>query len=296
MVRSKLLKTSLVIVATVGLLSVCDAQQVYTTTPLVRSSDSYYESFGTDWGFSRRGPNGYMFFNRGGANTGIPSVGGYDPNAVGRFGFGSRGANGGFYFNAWAGQGSNRSITSTSPGLMLRNGGVGYVQDISVRPFVTGLIPVVGASVVGASVVGASVVGASVVGDRAVSPVEERLERLRQEAALTNPNSTPTDAELLLGASASHASSSATTSSSVSAPRNSSAERGDISLAEIRRQQASRPAAEPTDEINQLIETARLAEASGRFGAARIRYQQAAAKASGELKRALLAKCESLSE
>jgi hypothetical protein len=159
---------------------------------------------------------------------------------------------------------------------MLQNGGTGYIQDISVRPFVTGLIPVVGST--------------------AVSPVEERLERLRQEAALTNPNSQPTDAELLLGAGASQSTSNTGPSPSVPATSRSSAERGDISLAEIRARQAGHPEADPADEINNLIDTARLAEASGRMGAARIRYQQAAAKATGELKRALLAKCESLRE
>ncbi len=52
------------------------AQQVHTGVPLMNSGDSYYESFGTDWGFSRSGPKGYMFFNRGGANAGVPAVGG----------------------------------------------------------------------------------------------------------------------------------------------------------------------------------------------------------------------------
>jgi hypothetical protein len=253
-----------------------DAQQVYTTTPLVNAQDSFYESFGTDWGFSQRGRNGYFFFNRGGANTGIPTIGGYDPNAVARFGVGSQGHNGGFYFNAWAGQGSNRSITSTAPGLMLQNGSSGIIQDISVRPFVTGLIPVVG--------------------DRAASPVEERLERLRQEAALTNPNSQPTDAELLIGASAKQNTANASTTLSASAPGRSSAERGDISLAGIRRQQGAQSEVNPANELDNLIEAAQLAEANGQKGAARVRYQRAAAKATGELKRALLAKYESLRE
>jgi hypothetical protein len=256
--------------------SLCLAQQVYTTVPLVNSRDSFYESIGTDWGFSHRGRNGYFFFNRGGANTAIPAFGGFDPNAAARFGFGSRGRNGSFYFNGWAGQGSSRTITSAAPSLMLQNGGVGFVQDISVRPFVTGLIPVVG--------------------DRAVSPVEQRFERLRQEATIANPTSQPTDAELLLGAAAEQSKANDRLPPAPPAPSHSSAERGDISLAEIRRLQATRGKPDSADELNKLIETAQLAEASGRKGAARIRYQQAATKATGELKRALLAKCESLRE
>ncbi|HUG67822.1 MAG TPA: hypothetical protein VMM76_08720 [Pirellulaceae bacterium] len=276
MIRRLLLLTATLISVMLGTASSGNAQQVYTNVPLVNSSDSFYESFGTDWGFSRRGRNGYMFFNRGGANTGIPAFGGYDPNAAARIGFGSRGRNGSFYFNAWAGQGSNRTITSSAPGLMLQHGGSGFVQDISVRPFVTGFIPVVG--------------------DRTVSPVEERLERLRQEATLTNPDSQPTDAELLLGAGADQIASNSAPTSPAPASRPSSAERGDISLAEIRRQQATRTKTDPAEELNNLIEKAQLAEASGQMGAARIRYQQAAAKATGELKRVLLAKYESLRE
>lgn len=251
-----------------------EAQQVYTTVPLVNSRDSFYESFGTDWGFSHRGRNGYFFFNRGGAGTGIPAFGGYDPNAAARFGFGSRGFGGSFYFNGWASQGSNRTITSTAPSLMLQNGGLGFVQDLSVRPFVTDLSPVIGSS--------------------AVSPVEEKLDRLRQEAAVANPQSQPTDAALLLG---SHADKPLASNVAASAPLHSSgssAERGDVSLAEIRHQQASQVKSDLTEEIRKLIETAQLAEAAGRNGAARIRYQQAAAKATGELRKALLAKCESL--
>ena len=268
--------TTISIAVVLGSQGLSNAQQVYTTTPLVNTQDSFYESFGTDWGFSQRGRNGYFFFNRGGANTGIPTIGGYDPNAVASFGVGSQGRNGGFFFNAWAGQGSNRSITSTAPGLMLQNGSSGIVQDISVRPFVMGLIPVVG--------------------DRAASPVEERLERLRQEAALTNPNSQLTDAELLLGASAAQDAPNTTSTASSSARGRSSAERGDISLAEIHRQQSTRSELDPADEVGNLIAAARIAEANGQKGAARVRYQRAAEKATGELKRALLAKYESLRE
>lgn len=275
-----LLLTTISIAVMFGFASSGDAQQVYTTVPLVNVQDSYYESIGTDWGFSRSGPNGYFFFNRG-ANPAIPPFGGYDPNSLARFGFGTRGNNGGFYFNAWAGQGSSRTITSAAPSLMLQNGIPGYFQDISVRPFVTGFTPVVGDG------------GFSPV---AVSPVEERMERLRQEAALSNPSAQPTDAKLLLNAGAKQGTSNTAPSPSVPATSRSSAERGDISLAEIRRQQAAQPQADPADEINKLIETARLAEASGRTGAARIRYENAAAKATGELKRALLAKVESLRE
>ncbi len=253
------------------------AQQVYGSTPLVGASDSFYESFGIDWGFSRRWRNGYMFFNRGGANTSVPPFGGYNPNSDARFGWGTRGNNGSAYFNLHAGQGSNRTITSAAPSLMFSNGAVGSFQNVSVRPFVTGLVPVVG--------------------DMAVSPVEERLERLREQAAAQTPGApAPSDAELLLGSATRQDGDRAALPSSAMKSTRSSAERGDISLAEIRRQQKELAPPDAAAELERLIQTAQLAEASGRWGAARIRYRQAADKASGELRQELLSKLDRLKD
>ena len=80
MVCRLLLLTTAAISLMLGFASSGDAQQVYTAVPLVNTQDSYFESFGTDWGFSHRSRNGYFFFNRGGANTGIPAFGGFNPN------------------------------------------------------------------------------------------------------------------------------------------------------------------------------------------------------------------------
>ena len=76
-------------------------------------------------------------------------------------------------------------------------------------------------------------------------------------------------------------------------PGPSSAERGDISVAEIRQQQAREVQAEQ-QKLQLLIEEAQTAERVGRYGAARVRYKQAALLAEGELRKTLLAKHASL--
>jgi hypothetical protein len=242
------------------------AQQVQVSTPLNNVNDSFYERFGIDWGFQGRN----WFFNTGAGNSGIPAFGGYDANADARFGFGFRGSGGSGFFQLAAGQGSSRSIVSSTPSVVMQNGSIGSVRDISVRPFVTGFIPVVGDS-----------------------PVVERLERLRREASTKSSGGVLSDQELLLGVGNSKQARDEKTAQTVARSSGSTAERGDISLAEIRRSQATTPS-KPEGELKQLIEQARLAEASGRAGAARIRYQRAAAKATGELKQELLAKAKSL--
>lgn len=245
------------------------AQQVHVNAPLVGVSDSFYERFGTNWGFRTSGPNGFMFFDSGGAAGGIPPFGGYDPSADARFGFGVRGNNGSAYFNLVAGQGSTRSIVSQSGSLTLMNGYPGFVQDISVRPFVTGLVPVVG--------------------DYRVNPLEEKIARLREQASTNRQPSTPAAADMVARGDGEQ------TAAAPAAANNSysSAQRGDVSVAEIRRQQeAARQ--QPDLELQELMETARLAEARGFYGAARIRYQKAAARADGALKQELLDKLEAL--
>ncbi len=277
------LRTGLLSIAVAGLMYGQElvAQQIHTGVPLINSRDSYYESFGTDWGFSRSGPKGYMFFNRGGANAGVPAVGGFDPNAVARFGFGTRGNGGSSYFNAWAGQGSSRSITSATPSLTLQNGYPGYFHSGSVRPFVTGFVPVVE--------------------DRSIAPlrldvVEERMNRLRQGSSSPSTNSQPASTDLILGGPSQLVPDGQNSSAESARSNRSSAERGDISLAEIRQRQANEPATSVEDEINDLIERARYAETIGSKGAARVKYRQAANKATGDLKRALQAKYESLAD
>ena len=132
------------------------AQQVWTTTPLVNVSDSFYENFGVNWGVNLGGFGGGgggngnggsqsgAFFNMGNNST-PPPFGGYDPAADATFGFRA----GPFSFRLRAGQGSNRSITTQAPSVMLPNGGTGFFASVTQRPFVTGLEPVVNGIITG---------------------------------------------------------------------------------------------------------------------------------------------------
>ena len=139
------------------------AQQIGISTPFTTVSDSYYERMGVNFGFSLPGgrgpgsrivglmpngqftPNGNLIFRQGGAGSAIPPFGGYDPGANARFGFNylNRGG-GGFSLGFDFGKGSNRSMTTTTPSLVVQNGHGGSITDGVYRPLVTGVIPVIG--------------------------------------------------------------------------------------------------------------------------------------------------------
>ena len=270
------------------------AQQVYVSAPSINMSDSFYEWFGIDWGYQSRGRHGSFFFNRGSSQGTIPRFGGFDPASAARLGFSSQGSGHGFFFNLTAAQGSHRSITSTTPSVNLTQGAIGSVRDIQMRPFVTGLIPVVGS-------------GGYRVSPPVLISLKERLARLRYEqtrqtkqvkqSVSPDPPDVPTAGEaaglpdLVLGAAEQPTVN--LTHGSRPGPSASTAERGDISVAEIRRRQVVR-SREEAEELDLLIERAKAAELIGRFGAARVRYRQAAARATGAQQRALLEKLESI--
>lgn len=139
--------------------SLCNGQNINVTTPLTSTSDSFYENFGINFGFSipggrgsgsrivGLGPRGQfqpnLIFRQ---NLGvIPPFGGYNPAGGARFGFGRVGPNGGgFSLGMNFSKGSSRSIISTAPSLTVQNGFGGSIFSGGVRPFVTGVIPVVG--------------------------------------------------------------------------------------------------------------------------------------------------------
>ncbi len=150
--------------------SCCWAQQATYATPLTSTNDSFFESFGVNWGFERSTPRGGAFFRFGTPNGAIAPFGGFTSQAGGRLGFGIRGAGGSSFFNFSAAQGSQRSVTSTTPSVTMMNGTLGSIQNATVRPFVTGVTPVVRG--------------------RVTSPVLERLERLKYEQPGRQPNQT----------------------------------------------------------------------------------------------------------
>jgi hypothetical protein len=236
-------------------------QQVTVTTPWRGASDGFYEGFGVRGGWHWPGPNGASIFPWGPGVT-PPFAPGFGPSPSFGGGFGVRGTGGGFGLNFFGASGSHSSLSMDSASLTIPNGGVGYIQDATIYPFVTGFVPVVG--------------------DFRSSPLTERLARLHAgESAASAPTIAPPTAGPATGA--------------LAPSTTSSAERGDISVAEIRRQRSQSSAAEQ-DALAQMIGDAQEAEASGRYGAARVRYRQAAARAEGDLKAELLRRLDALRE
>lgn len=226
-------------------------QNVTVGTPYNVVNDGFYEHFGINWGVRGRG----FFFNSGSGGSLAPQFGGYDPNADARLGFG--GPN--YFFNVSAGQGSRRSMISSTPMITMPNGGFGSIADSTMRPFVTGVVPVVG---------------------QPPTSLHDRVGRFR--AGETPPPAPPNSEE------------PSQSGGGGGAATDSTANRGDVSVSEIRRQQAEEDAAKRA-EVEALIEQGRGFEERGKPGVARIYYQQAANRATGELQRSLREKVQSLS-
>lgn len=283
------------------------AQQVRLNNPYHQLNDSFYENIGMNWGIgSRNGGfgNGGWFF-RNGANGALPPFGGYAPGSDATFGFGGSANGNPFFFNLTAGQGSSRSMVMQSPSIVLPNGGSGGMFSGSQRPFVTGIIPVVGADAPGWPGVLAQ--------PPAISPLQQRLEMLKQQSA--EGGSSPRrerrtadravaaeadlddDAPLVLGAKPAAEAGAAIGRTGGggggAGGADSTANHGDLSVAEIRQQQAAEDAVRD-QELRDRLAKARSYEAAGKNGIAKIYYQQAAARASGELKQQLQVKIQSL--
>ncbi|MCA9138487.1 MAG: hypothetical protein KDB00_17065 [Planctomycetales bacterium] len=113
------------------------AQSMVTSAPLQRIGSGYYEQSGARW--SLRGPN---FFATSGGGV-LPQFGNPGAGFSSGFGFGGGGGlSGSLAFNF--AQGSGQSITSTTPSITTMNGFPGAISSGTIRPFVTGVTPVVG--------------------------------------------------------------------------------------------------------------------------------------------------------
>ena len=241
--------------ACLGTAEVASAQYSFVETPFNSASSSFYENIGVSWGLQGRG----WFANSGGAGGGIPSgFGGFDPNAQATLGAGFRGNGFSGGFRMTAGQGSDSTLITGTPGVMVPSGGMGFFSDVQQRPFVLGIVPVVGES---------------------VSPLRWRLERM---AELGNSPGAG-------GASVSGSKGNTGGGSSSS----STAERGDLSIAAIKAQQAAEEAAK-AGEIAELLAKARELEAEGKISSAKIHYRRAAQRATGKEQQEIAAKIREL--
>lgn len=229
---------------------------------------SYWESIGTNFGFSFPGslnsrghgvvglnpagqftPGGGIYFGQFGGGGGvIPPFGGFDPNAGFRTGWSVRGPNGGFNFGLNASQGSSTTLGGDSMSITVPNGGMGFIQSGTFRPFVTGIIPVVGA------------------GPTYLPPLTANSEESRLNAVNPNPAKprTGTDKALKSG---------------------SSAERGASSLVALKAQLAAEDAAaeeERKAEVERYVEKARKALADGKETIAGSHLRSALKRATAE--------------
>ncbi len=136
-------KCLLITVASCALLysSQLDAQQTVLSVPHGRITERWYENIGSSCYLEQNFRRGGWFFNWGAPV--IPPYGGYDGRDA-RFGAGFRFGNLRGRFNLWASQGMDRSLVMEAPYLTVPHGGFGSFQHGSLRPFVTGWVPVVG--------------------------------------------------------------------------------------------------------------------------------------------------------
>lgn len=238
-------------------------QQINNGTGLINSSDGFGESIGANWG--ARGKNWFFGFG-GGA---FPPFGGAPGGLSGGFGFGGGGLSGGFGFNA--GQGYSSSLGSTSGSITSLNGTPCFLFSGTLTPFVTEITPVVGTPVL-------------------ISPLALKLEQVGGVQGLRPPLSRP---EQQLKDSLSDNSDPRRGSDGGLAGSGSSAERGELSVAAIRRQQAFEEAALEAELNDFIAEAKRLADAGDNRGAA-LQYSKAAAKAEGERRQDFLTKARAL--
>jgi hypothetical protein len=257
----------------VGILAVATsahAQYSLTATPYQSTGYSYYEGVNLGWNLAGRG----WGFNWNGGNAN-PPFGPFDPNANAQIGgaFRQGPLSGGFRLSA--GQGADSGMVSQTPSVVVPNGGVGFISDTTQRPFVAGIVPVVGNAYY-------------------QTPLQERLARLRAAAEHGNPER-PDGLALKKQAGSNPQVSQPITVGAGSNTSPSNAERGDLSVAEIRARQAVQSDS-VANEVSALIAKAKALEEAGEYRVARIYYQQAARKTTGEKQKKLLDRIQQLDE
>jgi hypothetical protein len=270
------------------------AQQTTVGTAMNNVGDSFFEGIGV--GFNARGPN--WFFTNGGSGGAIPQFGGFDPNAGATLGFGFRGPGFSGSMNIGAAQGSTRGMSSTAGSVTVPNGGMGSISDLTLVPFVTSVVPVVGGAV-DQSIPHFGMIGPSNSIPKS-SLFDERIARLKGGETPTPISSgSSSNGGAASGGQSNSSISSADTAKDpqtqllASAQQSSAGQSGGGSIAEIRRKQAAEDA-KLNQEIQSLFDQARAAKAAGKTGVAKIYYEQAARRATGAQKEEALAAIRAL--
>lgn len=269
-----------IMVAVVGLSGVMSgtacAQLTQVTTSSTTVSDSFFEQIGFGFGYF----SDHLWFN--GPGLAPPPFGGH--NATGSAGFGFRQGNCSFQFTA--NQGSNRSFGGQSVGVVVPHVGTGVIMSGTLRPYVTGFIPVVGG---GVPVIVGLPFPNSFVPAPPVSPVSQVLERI-QAGDVRGP---PRRAAATPAIPADRQNPDAQLQQRLLAARSSSAGRGDISVAEIHAHQAQREKSQ-SSEVFDLVQRGHRAEKNSKPKLARTYYQMAARLAAGRMKQELAERLKAL--
>lgn len=240
-------------------------QQTQITLPSHNLNEGFFERIGIGWHIESTRPNSQMFFTYPGLNSAVPFFGGWNPATDARFGFAGRNGNTRFGFNMALQQGSSRTMIGSAPSVMVPNGGSGSISNTTLRPFVTGWIPVVGQQIRPPLRLPPAWQSRSVDLSRSSATRKEpRLSKQTDDAPLRiSPRQPATNSTI------------------------TTATHGAQSVTEIRSNQRLQDQ-ERLQEIAELVERARGAEQAGKLGVARIYYQQAANRSTGELKALLL--------
>lgn len=264
-------------------------QQMTIGAPFSTVREGFFEHIGTQWALQGRN----WFAQFGGADLARPTIGGFQPGAgiQGGFGFGGPGWNGQWQFTA--GQGNTRTFTSGSPSVTVMNGATGYVADVSLSPFVIGLIPVVGTG--GLSPWVGAAPGMRVAGPQPVpwvpAPGSSKAARFLADGGSSSPPGGANAAQV--GSSRPAAPARDPREARLAEAQQSSAGQAAPSVAEARalRQAETQQA---NQEALEWFQRGQQAEQEGKPKVAIIYYRMAAQRASGELKQQTLARLAAL--
>lgn len=296
----------------------CWSQNTTITSPSSRPSHSFFEQNGVGFGFNVGGgapvnrgggsgvvglmpngqftPDGSLQFRQN--NQAVPPFGGFEADAGGMGGISMSNGNASALLNFLGNQGSSRSNTSISPSVTVGNGATGYVSESTQRPFVTGVVPVVGGFGGGGGGVGFSLPAPLPGGLPAgATPLDERLGRLESGEKVGARGSVPA------GGAATKTTLPKTIrpiaqdddalTKRLDSTRASTAGRGAASLEEIRAAQLSRQNGQQREAASDF-ERGQQAENSGKPAVAKMFYEMAARKASGQLKDSAVARASAL--
>lgn len=279
------------------------AQYIGLGLPFQNATESYYQRTGVGFGFWLPGsttgkgvvglmpngqftPDGRIHFSQGGMHSALPPFGGYDPGADAHLGFAYNGSGGGFRLNLALGQGSSRTLGHTTPSMVVPNGVPGWIYSGQLRPFVTGIYPVVGGLPAGGFV-------GPLQPTSGVNPVDYKLWQLQQQNAEEEVSENG-QASLFLGSDESDPGASR----SVPSASNSSAAKPALSVDELKRrreEQLRNEEKERVHKIEALVASSEEAAAQQYYGAARERLRRAIRLAKPQERESLQAKLDELS-